>query len=386
MLGIKVCSPTFCFDFVSFVLNRFGSKGKEAHLSCLVIYYFIIYLLFLSVVALVMLYFYSGSVLKQYIKDFTKEIADNLSLFLFDAKDTNSVFDTISKNPTAFFLVVGIVSLVLLAGLILCGYLIGINRFIKANLSFGSLFVVLIGTVVAVFSVIRRQSMDIGGSFTSFGWVIVGIGIFIALVGLGGCMCGLFPKLCSIPLHIYALVLLVIAGVLVVFGVVILIFPALLWETLYTSLVSGCYSNTTGSLFFLLFSFHSFSCSLSVGEKCNEDIAKYYETTCPSYSVESAPSKGPCSLADVIDHVAISNLDDIVATLEIVGAVGLAVSVVFIYVLTMIMIALNSNWEVCHCTFPPHFTFFIHPAVTWCSKSRSSCYQAEDFLKGYPFL
>ena len=80
----------------------------------------------------------------------------------------------------------------------------------------------------------------------------------------------------------------------------------------------------------------------------------YFSSYCTSYAdtLNDAPSTGTCSRPDVIDRVAIPLLTDILSAIRAVAFVGLVVACLFVYVVIVILIALNFSWEVCFSVSP----------------------------------
>ena len=102
-------------------------------------------------------------------------------------------------------------------------------------------------------------------------------------------------------------------------------------------------------------------------------MQSYFATHCSSYvtastadtpTLSQAPSSGVCSVADVIDRVAVPLLDDILSTLRTVAYGGLVAAVIFIYVAIVTLIALNVSWEVCPRSSSPFLTLLFPSFIT----------------------
>ena len=186
-----------------------------------------------------MFYLYADLNLRDYISDFVQEVTDSISLFLYSQTD-NTLIGSLSKYPLVLVLILLVFALAILFSLILCAYLMGSDRFIKVNLTFGSLFIIFAGIALAVLSLVFRRKINLGGNLAFLEWILFTFGLVVGLVSIAGCFCGLYPKTCWVPLHIYTLFLVIITGVLVVFGLINLFFPALFWDTIFSSVVSSC--------------------------------------------------------------------------------------------------------------------------------------------------
>ncbi|KAH7817978.1 uncharacterized protein MONOS_15365 [Monocercomonoides exilis] len=311
--------------------SRFGPKGKEAHLSCLVIYYFILFILLIAIFIISMFFFYSDNFVKQTISTFGQELANSLAAWLINVGGVAEVLNVFTGNPVVVTVMIVLLSIVLLLCLILCAYIIGYELFVKVNLSFGSLFILAAGVAILVMSIIFKDFLNIGGDFSFFGWILLGVGIVIIVLGSSGCVCGMMPRKCNIGLHLYALILIIVLGVFAVFGVVILFFPAMFWQSLVDSISDACLSKE----------------NIGVADQCHKTMDEYFEATCYGYgaTIADAPSKGPCSVVDIVDRVANNILNGMMSYLQTVAFAGLVIAIVFLYVVLIVLIALNSTWE-----------------------------------------
>lgn len=232
---------------------RFGPKGKEAHLSCLIIYYFVVFIVIIAVFVIGMFYFYSNNFIRETVESVGEDLADNLAIWLEINIGSTTLIDILGGNSSVVVILVTLISALFLSALGVCGYLIGYELFIKANLSFGSIFVFLAGVAIAIISMLFRNQLNLGGDFSFFYLILFSVGIVIGIVGVGGCVCGLMPKKCYIPLHIFALLLIIIMGVLAVFGIIVLLFPAMFWQPLVDSISESCADvNTTSCLIIII--------------------------------------------------------------------------------------------------------------------------------------
>lgn len=78
-------------------------------------------------------------------------------------------------------------------------------------------------------------------------------------------------------------------------------------------------------------------------------MATYFKEKCSDYgdSIADAPGKGRCSYADVVDRVANNTLNGMMSYLQTIAFAGIVAAFVLLYIVVMILIALNSNWDVC---------------------------------------
>ena len=121
-------------------------------------------------------------------------------------------------------------------------------------------------------------------------------------------------------------------------------------------------------------------------------MQSYFATHCSSYvtastadtpTLSQAPSSGVCSVADVIDRVAVPLLDDILSTLRTVAYGGLVAAVIFIYVAIVTLIALNVSWEVCPRSSSPFLTLLFPSFITIHSNTALDVWIPNPLIRKY---
>ncbi|KAA6391269.1 MAG: hypothetical protein EZS28_013205 [Streblomastix strix] len=264
--------------------SRYGPKGKETYLSCLVIYFFTLFIIVIFVVIAILYFIFSNNYIKETLGTFGQDIVDNLALWLRNLGTVAKLFYQLSQQAVLIVVLMSILSIILVFGLFISAYIMGTRSFIKANMSFGSIFVVLSGIALGAFGLSYREELDLGGTFGDLGLILVIGGALVVVIGIAGIVFSTSPVKCYLPLNVYALLLLVILGVLLVFGVVVLLFP--------------------GSIYY---------------ELLDKDCATYQ--TRPHFEID----KGYCSQSDIWDKVANNILNGILSSLELAAFTAIIV-------------------------------------------------------------
>ncbi|KAK2963140.1 hypothetical protein BLNAU_1673 [Blattamonas nauphoetae] len=282
-----------------------------------------------------MFYAFSSNIISQSIETFGDSLEENLQIWLSTLGPFAEFFYILTGNTMLIGVGIALLAIIILLGLILSAYLIGYRHFIKANLIFGSIFIVLSGILITVMSIIFRDQLNIGADLASFGWILLALGIVIAVIALGGTACGFVPNKCFVGLNFYVILLLVLMGVLVVFGLVILVFPGLFWETMVEALSEDCESTS----------------EKGYAETCQEQMKLYFNLMCNTtqeqidkYKGQFAV-KGECSYADIKDRIVNNLIQGILSNLNLIAFASILISVIFLYVVIIVLVALNSNWE-----------------------------------------
>lgn len=258
----------FFFMFLSFLGccgSRYGPPGKKFYLILLVIYYILTLLIILLIVILILVLLYS-KIETRFNNSDGNSITTQFSTLLDSFGVMKGSFLSFLGSRT-FLVTVGIVSsAILVVGLILSSYMMGIPNFLKANLSYGSIVVILTGVAVIVSCIIFRDVIQL--PYKALGWILIIFGSVIGALGGAGFVLGLFPQTCRLGLHAYASVLLLFMGFILVIAFILLLFPTFFMPTLADLVSEQCLSSVFEGG------------STGFGDMCIREMGTYFAHNC----------------------------------------------------------------------------------------------------------
>ncbi|KAA6395547.1 MAG: hypothetical protein EZS28_008927 [Streblomastix strix] len=311
--------------------SRYGPRGKEQNIICLIIYFFTLFLITGALFIMLIYFIISNNFIQKTIGSFGEEVAYNIAVWINNNKGVMDMFQAVAGEEVLAVFLMGAASFILVFGLVMASFMMGFKQFIMANMSFGSLFVIGSGIGIMIIGIVYKKMFSVTQALGNVSLILLIGGIIVMIIGIAGCVFSLMPDRCKVPLNIYVFVLVIVLGALCVFGLIIMLFPGMFDGAMKNSILKECVVVGSQGLFV---------------DDCKTLYDEVMNTTCFNYQNDThlLINKGKCSDADVYDKISNSILEGIMSSLGIAAFTAILMSIIFLYLVMMILIALNAKW------------------------------------------